>query len=303
MINPQLKKVIIVSALAGAMLCCVLIVIVLLIQIPKSSNNTEPQSLHKTPVSYPKLIVLTPTAPALIPTEIINPYPSTPQAPGTVRIPVLTYHHVGPIPSGKAPDYYVTPEVFEQQLAYLKAANYKSLTPDEFYAQLELGSNPTQKSVLITLDDGNKDNYTYAFPLLKKYGFTAVFAIITSKLDISPDQLREMLTEGMFIASHSQTHPNLAKLSDAEIKTELVNSRATLENITKVKTDILIYPGCSYNDAVIKIAREAGYKFAFTCGGKIDNAFNRRYALYRIHIYDKLDDFKARLVGINKYPY
>lgn len=233
----------------------------------------------------------------------LNPNLPTVQAKNSVRIPVLTYHHVAPIPAKSAPDYYVTPEVFEQQLAFLAVSGYQTLTPDEYYNYLQAGKNPERKSVLLTFDDGASDNYRYAFPLLKKYGFSGTFAIVSSRSGISSAQLKEMAQAGMVIASHTSTHPDLTKIDPAALASELAASRAALQAMSKSQVDILVYPGCMYNKEVVAAARAAGYKMAFTCGSRIDNKFNQRYALYRIHIYDKLEDFKARLVGISRYPY
>lgn len=231
-------------------------------------------------------------------------YPQISQKASTVRIPVLVYHHVAPIPSGTAPDYYVTPEVFDTQLKYLQQKNYKVLTPDEYLAVLKTGKNPTQKSVMITFDDGNYDNYQYAFPILKKYNDPGLFFIVASKLAISGTQLREMQASGMYIGSHSNNHIDLAKLTDAKaIMAEIGGSKVTLERILGSKVTAVAYPGCNYNKQTIAAVSQSGYSLGFTCGGKIDNNMGNRLALFRMHPYSDLENFKKKLSGINEYPY
>ncbi|TAM34339.1 MAG: hypothetical protein EPN61_16970 [Burkholderiaceae bacterium] len=90
-------------------------------------------------------------------------------------VPVLMYHHVSP--SGG----FITtsPQNFEDQLAWLSRHGYRSLTTNEFAAHLA-GEPVPARSLMITFDDGYLDNWVYAYPLLKKYGFCAVAFLVTS---------------------------------------------------------------------------------------------------------------------------
>ena len=96
-------------------------------------------------------------------------------------VPVLMYHHV--TPSGGAINS--TPQNFENQLAWLARHGYRSLTTDEFAAHLA-GEPVLDKSILITFDDGYLDNWVYAYPLLKKYGYKAVVFLVTSWVNDGP---------------------------------------------------------------------------------------------------------------------
>lgn len=99
-------------------------------------------------------------------------------------VPVLMYHHVRP----NAGMIACTPEHFESQLIWLKKNGYHSLSLNEF-AQ-HLSGIDVGKAVLITFDDGYLNNWVYAFPLLKKYGFKATIFLVTSWLnqgDIRPN--------------------------------------------------------------------------------------------------------------------
>lgn len=96
-------------------------------------------------------------------------------------VPVLMYHHV--TPSGGAIN--ASPKNFEDQLAWLARHGYASLTTDEFAAHLA-GEPVPEKSILITFDDGYLDNWVYAFPLLKKYGYKATIFLVTSWVNDGP---------------------------------------------------------------------------------------------------------------------
>lgn len=90
-------------------------------------------------------------------------------------VPVLMYHHVSP----STGMITTSPTNFERQLAWLAQHGYHSLSSAEFAGHLQ-GQQVAAKSVLITFDDGYLDNWVYAYPLLKKYGFSAMVFLVTS---------------------------------------------------------------------------------------------------------------------------
>jgi peptidoglycan/xylan/chitin deacetylase (PgdA/CDA1 family) len=94
----------------------------------------------------------------------------------TRAVPVLMYHHVCPH-SGLVT---VSPETFEEHIAYLARKKYRALAADEFLEFLQGKRALDGRNVLITFDDGYLDNYVYAFPILKRYGLKATIFIITS---------------------------------------------------------------------------------------------------------------------------
>lgn len=222
------------------------------------------------------------------------------QSYGSVKIPVLMYHNIDAVPKKGSSTYknlFVTPSMFEQQMKYLKAQGYKTLTPDEFYTILISGKTPKQKVVLITFDDGSKGQYKYAYPILKKYGMTATFYIIADKSPITAKQLKEMSSNGMVIDSHTSTHRDLSKLKkQSDLKYELVNSKTKLEKITGKTIESLAYPGCVGYKQSVKILQQAGYKMAFSCGKSITQNYSYRYNLSRVHVFNNMSTFKQILV-------
>ncbi|HLU79275.1 MAG TPA: polysaccharide deacetylase family protein [Burkholderiaceae bacterium] len=93
----------------------------------------------------------------------------------TRSVPVLMYHHVSPVQGMIT----VSPANFEDQLRWLRKHGYRSLTCEQFAAHLE-GEPAPPRSVLITFDDGYLDNWVYAYPLMKQYGFNGVIFLVTS---------------------------------------------------------------------------------------------------------------------------
>lgn len=96
-------------------------------------------------------------------------------------VPVLMYHHVSP----SAGAITCSPANFEDQLKWLSQWNYRSLTCSEFAGHLN-GQGVPERSVLITFDDGYLDNWVYAYPLLKQYGFNAVIFLVTAWINDGP---------------------------------------------------------------------------------------------------------------------
>ena len=230
--------------------------------------------------------------------------PPAPQKANTVRIPVLTYHQIDSLAGKpKTRDYYVSPKILDEQMNYLSEKGYKTLTPKEFYDILKTGQNPKQKSVLLTFDDGNYNNYSNAFPILEKYGFTGVFYVPSARRGINNAQLKEMVNGGMVIDPHGRTHMLLSKITDTGILyDELVNSKHSIESVTGQTSYSFCYPGCEYNGTVIGILSSNGYSVAFSCGASIDHKFSSRFALSRNHVYNDMNHFKDILSGVQKYP-
>lgn len=96
-------------------------------------------------------------------------------------VPVLMYHHVSPVEGMIT----VSPANFESQLKWLSKRGYRSLTCDEFAGHLE-GQPVPPRSILITFDDGYLDNWVYAYPLMKRYGFHGVIFLVTSWIGDGP---------------------------------------------------------------------------------------------------------------------
>jgi peptidoglycan/xylan/chitin deacetylase (PgdA/CDA1 family) len=189
------------------------------------------------------------------------------EPPKSIEVPILVYHHV--VPGRAAGVLFVPPEIFEQQLKYLQDNGYHSITFDDVADCLEYGAPLPERPVIISLDDGWENQFTYAFPLLQKYGFSATFFVVTGYIDhqnfITTDQLKTMLAAGMTIGSHSRTHPALASLGNGQrLKDELAGSKAWLEDKLGVTIDTFAYPYGSYTAAVAAAVKAAGYRTART---------------------------------------
>ena len=182
------------------------------------------------------------------------------------------------------------PNDFDAQIKYLVENGYVSITPDELAEGLEGEINLPEKPVLITFDDGYVDNYTNAFPILKKYNMRATIFVVPAFTGKNPrylnwDQLREMEGGGVTVESHTMNHRALEELPDDEIRKELLDSKTVLEENLGHPIEYLAYPTGTYNLHIAGIARDVGYKGAYTIKyGNVDKGSNM-FALERVPIF------------------
>ena len=183
-------------------------------------------------------------------------------------------------------------------MAYLVKKNYKTISAQEYSDILKTGKNPTQKTTMLTFDDGVLNQYSTGYPILKKYGLTGVFYIISQRSGINQAQTKEMSDNGMDIGSHSAHHPDLTKVTDpSELSAEIVSSRYALQNATGKPVTSFCYPGCGYNSTTLSYVASAGYTIAVSCGATIDNYPSHALTLARVHAFGSMDSFKNLLSG------
>lgn len=223
----------------------------------------------------------------------------------TIKFPIFNYHHIRPMPPESAGvterAFTVTPEGFEAHLKYLKDNGYQIVSVYDLLAYFDMGQPLSLKAVALTFDDGRYGQYKWAFPLLKKYGMTATFFIITDWVG-KPDfltwtQIKEMSDGGMTISSHTLDHPHLSSLNDDQLRSELADSKKILEEKIGLAVDLLAYPGGDYNERVIGFAKEAGYRAAMGVYKVIEQLPKYRYAIRRFHADDDLGSITSKLIG------
>ena len=206
---------------------------------------------------------------------------------GKRHIPVLVYHRVG----YTTDNFTVTPERFATDLQTLQLWGYSTISLEQLQKFLdEPDFELPDKPILITFDDGYKDNFDNAYPVLKQHGMVATFFIITDMLwsveRLNPQHIVEMAQGGMSFGSHTVSHKRLGDLTTEEIQDELVNSKATLESVLGKAVNGIAYPQGSYNDNVIAIAQNVGYVTGFTvregfCSNNSPNLELRRIPIFK----------------------
>lgn len=184
-----------------------------------------------------------------------------------VRVPILTYHYIGnnPNPADKARDNLeVTPDKFEEQMNYLSKNGYSTISFDTLYAVLKGVSSLPPKPVILTFDDGYIDFYLNAYPILKKYGLHAVSFIPTGLVGkgyyMSWSQIKEIDVSGLVsFQAHSVDHPNLASLSDDNLKYQIWESKKTLEAELGKPVNTFAYPYGATDERVWNAVKAVGF--------------------------------------------
>lgn len=234
-------------------------------------------------------------------------------APG---VPVLMYHKVGdPPPGSQLKKLWVSVDQFRRQMAYLKKRGYAPLTLREIDALRAEGKPVPTSAVVITFDDGYRNNLENALPVLREFGFKAVIYLVVNALGrdnfwhdpsseiripmLSWKEVEELEKHGFEIGSHTMNHPRLARLDAAKAADEIKESRRALEKALGRAPTAFAYPYGNGADepALQKAVREAGYTSAVSVHqGKADWSGNL-FCLNRIFVRgdDTLYDFHLNM--------
>lgn len=197
------------------------------------------------------------------------PWPAISDRARAARVPVIMYHD---ITNEKKVSSDVTPNEFAQQMQAVHDAGMTPITMDQLVNHLRTGVSLPEMPILLTFDDNYLGQYQYAYPVLKQYGYPALFAVhtgfvgkMTDRDHSTWDQLREMQQSGLItIASHTITHPDLAKLDEVKVEQELRVSKQVIEKEMGVFVRYFAYPFGTYNEMVKQKVTDAGYEAALT---------------------------------------
>jgi peptidoglycan/xylan/chitin deacetylase (PgdA/CDA1 family) len=173
-------------------------------------------------------------------------------------------------------------------------------------------SNPTtscQRSVFVTADDGWKSFVDNALPEMERRSIPGTIFVIADRLGeslgdssdriISESELRDLRSRPVTIGSHTLTHARLTTLSDEATRRELLHSRKKLEATLERKVDLFCFPFGAYDDRILRLCGETGYRRVFLCRPESESHSARFFIAGRIRA-DPSDwpiEFYLKLVG------
>ncbi|HLA60171.1 MAG TPA: polysaccharide deacetylase family protein [Puia sp.] len=225
--------------------------------------------------------------------------PSTITTPATVipsasvilskkQVPILCYHQIRdwkPTDSKVSRDYIVPPAAFAAQMRMLADSGYHTISPDQLYAYLISGARLPSKPILLSFDDTDLDQYTVAYPEMKKYGFKGMFFIMTVSLGkahyMSREQVHALSADGNTIGSHTWDHHNVKKYEGNDWITQLDKPTKQLEQITGKSIRYFAYPFGLWNTAAFPELKKRGFVAAFQLNEKPDSV-DPLYSIRRI---------------------
>jgi peptidoglycan/xylan/chitin deacetylase (PgdA/CDA1 family) len=173
-----------------------------------------------------------------------------------LSIPILMYHSIAEGDESKMHAYYRTttsPKAFAAQMEYLHQNGYQTCNPAQAIAFLQSDTRRAVKRVVITFDDGYRDFYREAFPVLNRLGLAATVFLPTAYIGESAlqfkgrdcltwSEVRELQKYKISFGSHTATHPQLRTLAEDAIEEEIVSSKKVIEEKTGCAVDSFAYP-------------------------------------------------------------
>jgi peptidoglycan/xylan/chitin deacetylase (PgdA/CDA1 family) len=193
---------------------------------------------------------------------------------------------------------YVLPlEAFRQQMKWLKDSDWRGLNLSEAL------NYPSGSNVCITFDDGCETDLIAAAPVLREFGFHAIFYVSSGRLGLpgymTPDQLRALDSEGFEIGCHSMTHAYLPDLAEHDLKREILDAKNQTEQILGHAIEHFSCPGGRYDERTLAMARQAGFVTVANSEYHANSPATNPYELNRVGVlrHDSFDDFIASCHG------
>jgi len=212
----------------------------------------------------------------------------------TEKLPILAYRRISP--DGLEA---ITPQVFEQHLQNLKQHGYYSASWKDWQRAKQARTPLPGKAVLMTFDGGYLDFFRYAWPLLKRFDFTAtVFLVAESigktnsweKAEFEEVQLMgwpeiwQLQDAGIVFGSMSATHQPLTPLSPTEIVREAAKSRAILERGLEKSVKCFAYPYGDFDPIVAHLIGASGYTFGVSYTSSFSSFDDALLSLPRLQV-------------------
>jgi len=216
------------------------------------------------------------------------------------------YHYISTPPEGADAirrDLSVPPERFEAQLAYLRDRGYTSISLHDLALALQIGYPLPEKPIVLTFDDGYRDSYTHAFPLLLEYGFQGAFFLITGFIDdelpayVTWDQVIQMHEAGMEMQAHGHTHPDLRGRTVDYVVWQVLGAKEAIEARTHEPVRFFCYPSGKYDQRTIRVLHSAHYWGAVTLTIGVEQRSDGMFELQRIRMHgdDTVTDLASSL--------
>ena len=213
--------------------------------------------------------------------------------PESVQVPIVMYHLVLKDPA-RASKYVIPPETLESDLRWIRDHGYETVTAEDLIAYVHRGTPLPEKPIVLTFDDSYTNNYTYAYPLLDRFGMRAVLSVIGSVTDrytVSGDEnpnyanltwsrIRELSESGVFeIQNHTyDLHRNdgprkgCKRLAGESVESyqalllrDLSQNQDAIERAIGVRPKVFVYPFGAISPESVEVIKRMGFSASFSC--------------------------------------
>lgn len=232
-------------------------------------------------------------------------------------LPILLYHRVVKDNIKESVvGIYVTEKVFDEQLSHLQKNNFKTITFFDISSALKGGKTLSEKNIILTFDDGYEDNFTTAFPLLKKYNSTAVIFLVTGQESniwdseknepdaklLSEEQIKMMYEYGIEFGAHTLNHSNLTKVNKNQLLKEIYNSKIHICKELQIPAISFAYPYGECNKMTKEAVKSLGFEFGVATDSGPLNFLKDLYQIRRQIIFSHTSLFQFKKKISKWYP-
>ncbi|MCU0606280.1 MAG: polysaccharide deacetylase family protein [Candidatus Edwardsbacteria bacterium] len=194
-----------------------------------------------------------------------------------MKLPViLLYHSIAADADDRGEPTRISLDQFERQLDLLRRLGYRTIGLRQLRDRLAEGAGFGRRELLITFDDGYRDNHDIAWPTLREHGFSAVFFLATAWVGgvsdynrhlslpmISWDQAADMASQGAEFGSHGQRHVDLRALTPEQAALDLRNAKESLMSKLAPQVPSIAYPYGFSSPVVRQLVQQEGYQLGF----------------------------------------
>jgi peptidoglycan/xylan/chitin deacetylase (PgdA/CDA1 family) len=225
---------------------------------------------------------------------IIGAFP--PAAPDRRPVPILMYHVIAAPPAGaRYPGLYVRPAEFAGEVQWLARNGYRAVTLERVWnAWHGLGRLP-RRPVVLTFDDGYRSDFTNALPILRRLRWPGVLNLEVANTrpvwGTRPGEVEALVDAHWEIDAHTLTHPDLTRLSPAEVWRQVDGSRLAIRREFHVPVEFFCYPSGRFDREVEQLVRRAGFDAATTTVEGLARPSADPYALDRVRVTGGLGAF------------
>jgi peptidoglycan/xylan/chitin deacetylase (PgdA/CDA1 family) len=210
----------------------------------------------------------------------------------TASLPILTFHAI----DNRASVISFSPELFERGMRLLHERGYRTLNLADVADGMRKGLSFPEHSFVITFDDGYRSVYDAAFPVLQRYRMTATVFLTVGKTKsqrlpsmenrsmLSWAEIREMHRAGIAFGGHTMTHPDLTRLPEKLLTSEIVGGKEVIEDALGAPVVTFAYPFGRCDNQCRELVR---HHFVCACSDRLGllHSSSDLYAMERVDAY------------------
>lgn len=213
------------------------------------------------------------------------------------KVPILTYHSIDT--SGSV--ISIDPDGFKNQMRFLKDSSCNVISLNEAVMHLRNKRSFAKNSIVITFDDGFKNFFSEAFPVLQEYGFSATVFLTTNYCErfnnwpsqpsfikaqplLSWNDILEMKESGVQFGAHTHNHPSLTNIPLKDAENEILLSKQIIEDRLQEEVKTFAYPYGNFNTDIVNIVKHT-FDGACTTELAIADSKSNPFLLERVDVF------------------